>query len=324
MSDVLLGPGHPGGGVCKLIDPATPRRFEDWCRSGAIEVLRCQRIDADPDIQFQGIEYRTGDMEVRYCVDPGDRVAIAVRLQGTAEYSVFGNPPVGGQMSMIQVLAPPRTGSVPTIIVEPPHATTRIMALRLSRSLFESLCLDIFGRSISAEDGRLWIRSPLTASVREAAEHVMRSTLTGSAHDIFLRGKALELAVRCVETLPVRQLGGSPAPTLRAADIEKLKRVCDAVDRNLANPGSLASLARDAGLNVKKLKYGFKAVFGRTVFDYVREQRLARAEILLREGDGNIDQIALKLGITSASYFARLFRQRHGVSPRQFRRLRKR
>jgi AraC-like DNA-binding protein len=55
----------------------------------------------------------------------------------------------------------------------------------------------------------------------------------------------------------------------------------------------------------------------------VRRQRLARAHMIIRDGDAtnpqSIAEIAASVGIPSAAQFSRAFRERYGLSPRQLR-----
>lgn len=88
---------------------------------------------------------------------------------------------------------------------------------------------------------------------------------------------------------------------------------------DLANPPQLAALARQVGTNAKRLNDAFKACAGATVFEYLHEARMREACKLLRDTHIEISTIAADLGYGSACNFSTAFRQRHGVSPRQYR-----
>jgi AraC-like DNA-binding protein len=60
---------------------------------------------------------------------------------------------------------------------------------------------------------------------------------------------------------------------------------------------------------------------GTTPSAYILERRLARAaERLGAAHEASITEIAFELGFNDSAYFARAFRQRFGVSPREWRR----
>ena len=58
---------------------------------------------------------------------------------------------------------------------------------------------------------------------------------------------------------------------------------------------------------------------GCTFGDYVRQQRLTRARLLLRTTARTIEDIAQACGFQSATYFATVFKNELGMSPTQFR-----
>lgn len=57
---------------------------------------------------------------------------------------------------------------------------------------------------------------------------------------------------------------------------------------------------------------------GTTPSAFLMRRRLERAASLLSKAQGNITEIAFSTGFESSSYFARCFRARYGVSPREF------
>ena len=79
---------------------------------------------------------------------------------------------------------------------------------------------------------------------------------------------------------------------------------------------SLDELAREAGTNPNTLQKHFRAVYGTTVFDFLREQRLQRAREALERDGVNVAQAALLAGYSSAANFATAFRKRFGMPPK--------
>lgn len=80
-------------------------------------------------------------------------------------------------------------------------------------------------------------------------------------------------------------------------------------------PPRLPELARLAGLNEAKLKAGFRARFGDTVYGTLRRHRLDEARRLLGEGRCNVTEVALRVGYSNPSKFAAAFKAAFGVSP---------
>lgn len=63
----------------------------------------------------------------------------------------------------------------------------------------------------------------------------------------------------------------------------------------------------------------FREHLGMTVFTWIREERLRKAQELLAGSDMSIEGIATTIGFSSAANFATAFRERFLVTPTSFR-----
>lgn len=88
---------------------------------------------------------------------------------------------------------------------------------------------------------------------------------------------------------------------------------------NLADAPDLAGLARAVGTNRRQLNEAFRKHTGVTVFDYLREARMNEARRLLGETSLEVQAIANTLGYGNAANFSTAFRERFGLTPRQYR-----
>jgi AraC family transcriptional regulator len=82
----------------------------------------------------------------------------------------------------------------------------------------------------------------------------------------------------------------------------------------------IASVAALAGMSVFHFSRVFRAVFGQSPNRYRLEARIRFAQVSLVLGSTPITQIALDAGFASPSTFCRVFAQRSGCSPAQYRR----
>lgn len=88
-----------------------------------------------------------------------------------------------------------------------------------------------------------------------------------------------------------------------------------------ANPSysySLEQLAKDSGLSQAKLQDGFRFLYLRTVTEYIRDIRLESARELMTTTDLNISQIVYSIGFTSRSYFSKIFKEKYGITPNEY------
>ena len=60
-----------------------------------------------------------------------------------------------------------------------------------------------------------------------------------------------------------------------------------------------------------------KALTNKSVSDFVRDYRLDKAMIMLKNRTGNVGEVASNVGFGSESYFSRAFKERFGISPSQ-------
>jgi AraC-like DNA-binding protein len=89
------------------------------------------------------------------------------------------------------------------------------------------------------------------------------------------------------------------------------------LDRQLDDPPSSQELARRLGIGQTTLRRLFKAEFGQTMLDYLRDRRLETARSLLRDGRLQVAQVAWRVGYRCPTNFAHAYKARFGLSPRQ-------
>lgn len=92
------------------------------------------------------------------------------------------------------------------------------------------------------------------------------------------------------------------------------------INQQLDDLPSLSEIASKVGTHEKKLSAIFRRHLGGSVFEYIREQRLNKAQELLKNSTLGMQDIAELIGFRSACNFTTAFRKRVGVTPSQFRR----
>jgi AraC-like DNA-binding protein len=87
---------------------------------------------------------------------------------------------------------------------------------------------------------------------------------------------------------------------------------------DMRNPPTLGDLAAEFGLTEKRLNVGFRALFGATVFETLRNERLDHARIALRDERVSLKEIAFRVGYNHVSNFTNAFTARYGEPPRRY------
>ena len=90
------------------------------------------------------------------------------------------------------------------------------------------------------------------------------------------------------------------------------------IKEHLTEDLSLDQVAKEMSLSPVYFHNIFKAAVGKTLRDYVEEQRIKKAINLLRTTDYSLTKIAYECGFSSQSYFSYVFKRRMKQSPRAY------
>jgi AraC family L-rhamnose operon transcriptional activator RhaR/AraC family L-rhamnose operon regulatory protein RhaS len=91
------------------------------------------------------------------------------------------------------------------------------------------------------------------------------------------------------------------------------------MEQHYAEPISIADLAESAYLSERHLRRQFEAVYQQSPKAYLQNIRLNAAMQQLRQENLSITDIALACGFSDCNHFSRVFRQRFGISPTEYR-----
>lgn len=98
-----------------------------------------------------------------------------------------------------------------------------------------------------------------------------------------------------------------------------VKKVCTYIFENMSRTISLDDAAAVAGTSPFYLSKLFKEETGETFINYLTDKRLEKAKQLLIETDLSVKEITGQTGYNDQNYFSRLFKNKFGVSPTDFR-----
>ena len=149
------------------------------------------------------------------------------------------------------------------------------------------------------------------------ASQILSCPLTGLTRCLFLQSKVLEFLSFQLEA--IKDNGTAQRQGLLTRNEEQRIRDARLFLRNrMTEPPTLVELADLTGLNLTKLKKGFKLVFGKTAYACLHQDRMERAHALLSRGHMNVSQVAWEVGYINVSHFSAAFRKQYGVRPKSF------
>jgi len=103
------------------------------------------------------------------------------------------------------------------------------------------------------------------------------------------------------------------------ADLVRLRRARDMMDRDYAQPLDVPALARTALMSPGHFSRSFRAAFGETPYGYLMTRRIERAKALLRRGDMTVTDVCMAVGCTSLGSFSTRFTELVGETPSAYR-----
>lgn len=192
-----------------------------------------------------------------------------------------------------------------------------VVHVYVDASRLESTCRDMFDREVSelelddalkADDPHLY-----NASMMLAGE----ANRSRPGHTLLADALALQLRVLLLRNHANMVFKESPhrgGLTLRQQQ-HALDYIRDNLDRNL----SLDNLARSAGLSTYHFARQFRVTFHVSPHQFVMEQRLERAQEMLRRTTSSLTDIAAECGFADASHLIRVFKKHCQMTPGQFR-----
>lgn len=111
-------------------------------------------------------------------------------------------------------------------------------------------------------------------------------------------------------------LDSAPIPEAKGGLImPRLRRALEYITENLECDLRLGDIARELDLSPFHFAREFRNSTGQTPYQYLLDQRMERAKMLLKIGRDSIQEIASDCGFSSQVNFIRTFRQRVGVPP---------
>lgn len=100
-----------------------------------------------------------------------------------------------------------------------------------------------------------------------------------------------------------------------------IRKCIDYIYEHLQEKITVPTLAEYTGLNSTYLSKLFAAETGTTIHNFIIDTRVDTAKNMLSHSDFSYISIALSLGFTTQSAFISIFRQRTGLTPKQYRNL---
>ncbi|MDP3176568.1 MAG: helix-turn-helix domain-containing protein, partial [Spirochaetaceae bacterium] len=147
--------------------------------------------------------------------------------------------------------------------------------------------------------------------------------LLGKVREQLGPGMGSDCAAMALPGSPSSEAPPAAAPGAKYPLPEPVRRVVDFVEAHYDSRFSLDAAARVAGVSPAWISSSFKRIFGCSVMEYARVQRVHKAKELLSGTELPLKDIADRLAFPDVPTFSKLFRKVAGESPGAYRKSRR-
>lgn len=112
-------------------------------------------------------------------------------------------------------------------------------------------------------------------------------------------------------------------PTVNSYIMEEMEYARRYFNEHYNEPINIEEYAQSRGMSVSWFLRNFKQVTMKSPMQYILAIRINNAVSLLETTDYNVTEIAAIIGYDNPLYFSRIFRKQKGISPSDFRKLRR-
>jgi AraC-like DNA-binding protein len=192
-----------------------------------------------------------------------------------------------------------------------------LISIKKFHGLFTSDADHIPFLSPENRDRKYYGEENITPSMAIVLNQMFHYNLNPTIKNLYYKGKGYELLSLFFNKSEDSDIEQCPF-LVDEENVKKLKKAKEIIIANMAEPPSLEALSEKVGLNLKKLKTGFKQIYGDTVYGFLFDYKMDHARNLLDSGSYNVNEVGLKIGYSTASHFIAAFKKKFGTTPKKY------
>ncbi|MDA0780188.1 MAG: AraC family transcriptional regulator [Bacteroidetes bacterium] len=194
---------------------------------------------------------------------------------------------------------------------------TVLISIKKFHSLFSQEANQISFLSDENADKKYYKDHIITPSMAVALSQILQYQPNTLMSRLYLKGKVYELLSLYFNPTEATDVAECPF-LVDEENVRKIRNAKKIVLERMINPPSLQDLADEIGLSLKKLKEGFKQLYGSTVYQFILDHKMNHARQLLGSGSYNVNEVALQLGYSNSSHFIDAFKKKFGTTPKKY------
>lgn len=194
---------------------------------------------------------------------------------------------------------------------------TVVMTIRKFHSLFSSEASYIPFLSSENQEKKYYAQEPVSAAIAVVLSQIINYNLHPTIKKLYIKGKVYELISLYFNKSTDDSIEQCPF-LVDEDNVKRIRKAKEIVIANMAEPPTLPDLAQEIGLSLKRLKEGFKQVYGDSVYSFLFDYKMEHARRLLESGQYNVNEIGLKIGYSTSSHFIAAFKKKYGTTPKKY------
>jgi AraC-like DNA-binding protein len=167
------------------------------------------------------------------------------------------------------------------------------------------------------QDKKYYNESDISPSMAIVLSQLFHYNLHPNIKNLYYKGKGYELLSLYFNRSEDPDAEQCPF-LIDEENVLKIKKAKKIMIANMAEPPGLEELSEQVGLSLKKLKMGFKQIYGDTVFGFLFDYKMDYARQLLDSGSYNVNEVGLKIGYSTGSHFIAAFKKKFGTTPKKY------
>ena len=192
-----------------------------------------------------------------------------------------------------------------------------IVSIKKFHSLFSSEADYIPFLSEENKDKKYYTEGDISPSMAIVLSQLLHYNLNPSIKNLYYKGKGYELLSLYFNRSEDPDAEQCPF-LIDEENVLKIRKAKEFIIANMAEPPGLQELADQVGLNLKKLKMGFKQIYGDTVYGFLFDYKMDYARKLLDSGSYNVNEVGLKIGYSTGSHFIAAFKKKFATTPKKY------
>ena len=192
-----------------------------------------------------------------------------------------------------------------------------LISIKKFHSLFSQEADYISFLNADNKDKKYYKDGIVSPSMAIVLNQLINYSLNASIKSLYFKGKAYELLSLYFNRSEDTDVEQCPF-LVDETNVIKIRKAKDIVVARMAEPPTLQELADEVGLNLKKLKEGFKQIYGDSVFSFLFDYKMEVARKLLESGENNVNEVGHRIGYSTASHFIAAFKKKYGTTPKKY------